>query len=129
MSNVPLLTLEKPPHGDRCNNCGACCQDQLCPLGFKLFGRWRGPCPALQRGAAGALTCGVVTSPRDYHPAACDAMSEAAVSRAAAVLIGAGAGCDALMVGEKVNVAFRAALRAKPMSIEAMVARKIWGFE
>lgn len=127
MSSVPARP--KPAHGQPCNGCGGCCQDRLCPLGFKLFGSWRGPCAALQHGIDGEYVCGLVAAPQRWNRPAVDQVGAAAVSRAAATLIGAGVGCDAVVAGERINIDFSNALRARPITMEVLVARSIWGFK
>jgi len=37
----------KPPYTHPCNNCGLCCQTQLCPVGEMAFPGATAPCPGL----------------------------------------------------------------------------------
>lgn len=120
----------KPPYGSPCNNCGQCCRDNLCPLGEHVFERWEGPCPALEEDSLGSR-CGLVASPRAYAPVRTSRFGARAMSGAAALLIGAGGGCDAQLEGEAVHpetrLKMREAARAIPMAaIEA--AARMWGF-
>lgn len=98
--------LNKPPHGSPCNGCGACCADQRCPLGKIVFGPGR-RCPALEMKLP-AFTCGLVENPQQYAPDVVAAHGKSVASKAAAYLIGAGLGCDALDRGELPNEAWRA---------------------
>lgn len=98
--------LNKPPHGSPCNGCGACCADQRCPLGKIVFGPGR-RCPALEVKLP-AFTCGLVENPQQYAPDVVAAHGKSVASKAAAYLIGAGLGCDALDRGERPNEAWRA---------------------
>lgn len=85
----------KPPHGQPCNNCGRCCDDQRCPSGVALFGPGS-RCPALTDGQ-----CGLILDPLKYAHGDADALRSAA-----SVLVGAGLGCDALLLGETPDPTF-----------------------
>lgn len=91
--------IEKPPIGDPCNGCGLCCRAQVCGLGSFTLGlvknygeRADGPCPAIVERDDGSITCGLVNRPKDYSPAARGSTHD--LRAAAAMLIGAGIGCD-----------------------------------
>jgi hypothetical protein len=104
---VVAMTLAKPQHGSPCNNCGQCCQDQLCPLATHIFGHRHGPCPALQPDGEDHV-CGVVRRPRQFVPVIVARHGHANTASAAAVLIGTGMGCDAMLAeGEDYDHAFR----------------------
>lgn len=102
--------LTKPPHGSPCNNCGQCCADQRCPLAQIVFGPG-GSCPALEMRLPSfgpSFGCGLVDHPERYAPGIVAASGKDTASRAAAYLIGAGRGCDALLRGERPDHAWRA---------------------
>lgn len=111
---------EKPPHGEPCNGCGGCCEASRCPLGAHVFGP--GPdCPALTDDG-----CGLVLTPRMFFPG-----SEAELRDAAALLIGAGIGCDALLEGELPNLSWRARLYryAARQGARLKRAKRAWGIK
>lgn len=101
--------MKKPAHGTKCNNCGQCCRAMRCPLGQMVFGPVRDEeaCPALDFKFPG-FTCGLVATPVKYAPAVVAKHGVEAARNAAALLIGAGMGCDALLVGETPNEEWRA---------------------
>lgn len=90
--------LTKPRHGQPCNGCGGCCAAQRCPLAQIVFGPG-GRCPALEVQLP-AFTCGLIDHPERYAPGVVTRHGARDAGRAAAVLIGAGLGCDALVEGE-----------------------------
>lgn len=114
--------MDKPPHGAPCNSCGKCCERELCPLGAALFKRWSGPCPALEEGR-----CGLVQHPERYAPVRAAAVGVVALSRAAAHMIGAGKGCDAVWEGELVNWGFRAWMIRQANHGRARRGLRLWG--
>jgi hypothetical protein len=97
------LLARKPKHGEPCTRCGICCIASLCPLAAHLFGDRPGPCPALRFDADHNSSCGLVVNPyeEDRPPDVAAAMSEAA-----AHLIGSGNGCDCRVNGEPGNPEF-----------------------
>lgn len=118
--------IPKPPHGAACNNCGQCCADVLCPLGSVVFKREVGPCPALET-SAGGWGCGLVLRPMRYAPAITAVAGVDRTARAAAFLIGAGKGCDALGHDEPPNDEWRAQIIAAPPDRrEVKEAMDIW---
>jgi len=98
--------LEKPAYGAPCNSCGRCCQDELCGLAKRVFGQRSGPCPALTEQSDG-FGCGLILTPEQYAPAASALHGANAMSKAAALLCAAGAGCDAQGFEEIVDEALR----------------------
>jgi hypothetical protein len=102
IGEAPHEMLErKPNYGTPCNNCGVCCFAFRCPLSQHVFKlKEQGPCPALQKTGDHVYTCGLVNSPQLYAPARAMSKGRAALSRAAAAIIGAGNGCDAHLVSE-----------------------------
>lgn len=98
--------LNKPPHGAPCNGCGGCCVAQRCPLGELVFGAGD-RCPALETRLPG-FACGLVEHPERYAPKVVARHGETRAAEAAAILIGAGLGCDAVVEGEAVNETWRA---------------------
>jgi len=120
--------LEKPAYGSPCNACGKCCQDELCALGTKVFGPHQGPCPALAEVSTG-FGCGLILTPQLYAPTATALHGEDAMSKAAALLCAAGAGCDAQGFNEAVDEAMRAKVLGATRSLpEAKIeqARQMW---
>jgi hypothetical protein len=104
---APEGTLPKPPHGSPCNGCGRCCLESLCPLGEHLFEKQEGPCPALQPAGQGRWECGVIIQPGVFALVQTLRHGAKRMSAAAALLLGAGHGCDAID-NEPVNEAFEA---------------------
>jgi hypothetical protein len=125
---------EKPRHGEPCNNCGACCQSTLCPLGSWVFHRdaydrpHRGPCPALELSGEG-YACGLITNPIAYDMKVVLLYGHEAASEAAAHLNGAGQGCDARFNGEPPNLEFYDRLLREDArrSRKTAKSKKIWG--
>jgi len=103
--------VQKPAYGSPCNNCGLCCRNELCPLGFELFGTWEGPCPAHETTPQG-FACGLVLNPQRYRRARTMSRGRAVLSQAALRLIGSGAGCDAVAEGEKPDLRERDRFKA-----------------
>src|SRR5215831_10585398 len=100
---VPRGDLErKPKHGASCNRCGLCCRATLCQLAQCIFARpaYPGPCPALRK-QGDNYHCDIVANPRAYSEGPADKLRDAA-----RIIIGAGAGCDALFNGEPADRAF-----------------------
>ena len=120
--------IEKPPHGRPCNGCGLCCEEEVCVLGRHVLRRAIGPCPALVKGPEGA-SCGLVTAPETYAPVISAIAGRDAASRAAAVLVGAGIGCDSQLDGEPSNEGFRAFMRRWRNSNRDLInnACNVWG--
>ena len=127
---VPKGTAaNKPPHGAPCNGCGLCCMTSLCPLASHHFkrGGLEAPCPALERTPAG-YTCGLIANPMTYARAIALEHGVEATSAAAAVLNGAGLGCDARLAGEQADPAFyrKAAQWDRERRREIIKAKRIW---
>jgi hypothetical protein len=118
----------KPPHGQPCNRCGLCCIDSLCPLAQHVFGFEFGPCPALSFDAGGS-TCGLVAAPATHALRKTLENGLAAMSEAAAHLIGAGHGCDARINDEPPDESFCRRLEEldRQKRAQTRVARKLWG--
>ena len=114
----------KPRHGQPCNDCGLCCVATLCELGRALFNQSAGPCPALRFDGLKRSTCNVVRHPEDY----CERgkIMPDTMSRAAALLVRAGQGCDARFNGEWRDPEFDAKLDAKDDPHAIAQARFIW---
>lgn len=113
------MVERKPPHGEPCTRCGLCCFITLCDLGREVFRREEGPCPALVFDQDGASSCRLIAEPtlRDRMRAA------------AAVVVGAGLGCDSRINGEPVNHAFELELALDDIARfdEINAARTLWG--
>lgn len=122
--------IQKPPHGDPCNNCGQCCQAVLCPLAQRFFG---GPeersCPALEQEVSGRFTCGLIAHPMVYAIRLTLLHGADRMAAAAAFLVGAGHGCDAQLEGERANEQFRAAMWKRRNPRLAAKHAKLWGVE
>jgi hypothetical protein len=84
----------KPPWGERCNGCGACCAAEPCPLSRLLLGHRSGPCPALVWvDARSNYVCGLAHAPSRYlswWPSSWNGIG----ARLARRWIAAGTGCD-----------------------------------
>lgn len=121
----------KPAYGAPCNNCGQCCEDQLCPLGQIHFKRLHGPCPAL--GFVGDVSsCGLVADPRRFAPVKTAVRGVSSMRDGAILLIGAGHGCDARLEHEPEDEAARRRMIAaveQRSAAERFAARKSWGIE
>lgn len=122
------MSIAKPPYGSPCNGCGDCCRNQLCPLAEKAFPAWMAPCPALvQQG--NKFVCGLVTHPERYAPVRAALHGLRTVGRTAALLTGAGLGCDAAH-DEPIDLVaqqrMRAACDATPRR-EVVIAMNVWG--
>ena len=122
----------KPKHGTPCNSCGWCCMVTRCILAQHVFNLSEfGPCPALTQTSATTYGCGLVVDPRKYVPARAASKGVAALRQAAAVLIGAGNGCDAGRQGEWRDRVYDAALEVRLRSAAHVKARRraklLWG--
>lgn len=86
---------DRPAYGSPCNGCGVCCKQEPCPLAVRVLrvSYESGRCPALEH-ADGAYRCGLVANPAKYAKARAMVKGKKALSDGAAVLIGAGFGCD-----------------------------------
>jgi len=125
--SVPREIMErKPPHGQACTRCGACCLVTLCPLGRALFGFEVGACPALQWDGDQSV-CGLVATPDRYRPTKARLHGRATLANAARHLIGAGQGCDARFNGEPRDPTFDAKLEATKDPRATRKARRAWG--
>ena len=100
----------KPRHGTSCNNCGECCKDVLCVSAVHVFKRTEGPCPAIQK-KENKFMCGLMMQPENYVPDLVMANGKEVIAKAIGILVGAGIGCDSLLVGEKADDRFRAQFR------------------
>lgn len=92
------MSIPKPAIGAPCNGCGLCCLAEVCSAGSFTLGlvdaygqRASGPCPALLPQTDGSFACGLVLRPKDYAPGKGASHD---LRQAAALMIGAGAGCD-----------------------------------
>jgi len=116
---------EKPPYGSPCNNCGLCCINQPCPLAFSVMNlhpNFQGRCPALRAD----MTCDIVAQPHHYSIGTVIQHGATKASDAAAVLIGAGIGCDAQLEGEETDPSIRERIRSTARHLPATQARIIW---
>ena len=134
MTNVVRVrraaALMKPPHGDSCNRCGACCEAALCPLAAFVLQRPQfgsGGCPALS-GEPGETICGMVADPARWSPVRTAIHGANAMQAAAYLLIGASDGCDARFNGEPINKAFNRKLERLDIKRADRLAdaRKLW---
>lgn len=91
--NEVAAFLPKPFYGDPCNSCGLCCFLSQCPISELAFGRRR-VCPAIEPMEGGGYGCGVMRDPGRYIQA--PGHSPEAVGEAVRMVLGAGAGCDAV---------------------------------
>ena len=117
---------DKPAFGSPCNNCGVCCRLHLCPIAETLFQRHTGPCPALIEGKG----CGLMIEPDRWSPIRAALHGSGKLSQAAALILGAGAGCDYQGPGERVTPEARQVLYAKARRASVRDvgrARAAWG--
>ncbi len=120
--------IAKAPHGTACNNCGLCCEIELCPLGAHLFKRWEGPCPALES-VGETKVCGLIAHPEVYAIARTLACGKQAMTEAAMHLVGAGFGCDGQQEGEPYNEEFGRRMRANRSPSRTRRALRVWGLD
>ena len=93
--------LKKPAFGAPCNGCGLCCKNSVCDLGQPIFGRLKGPCPALERDAnAPGYRCGLMVNPARYAPLRAKRYGARRLGEAARLLLASGFGCDARFLDE-----------------------------
>lgn len=96
------MLARKARHGRPCTSCGLCCSVQLCDMATAAFKRARdnrqGPCPALVW-TDGKSSCGLLTEPTK-HSARGYAVSHETATKAAALLVDPGVGCDMGMAGD-----------------------------
>lgn len=126
---VPRFIMErKPPHGQPCNRCGACCVAVLCPLAQAVFGFEPGPCPALEFDADQKSSCGLVAHPEQHAPLTTASYGRENASAAASHLIGAGNGCCARFNGEPEDKPFNRRLDEYDRQVRAKtaLAKRIW---
>jgi len=97
---LPSEAPDKPALGAPCNGCGLCCAAELCPLGRVMFGKSRGPCPALVWQAAERRhVCGLATKPA-AHLRRLPGFLAPLFARLARRWISAGSGCDSDVTAE-----------------------------
>lgn len=56
---LPMVTLQRPAMGARCNGCGECCAAAVCDLGLEVLPSAQAPCPFLRQ-HDGRFWCGVI---------------------------------------------------------------------
>ena len=61
-----LTVIQKPPKGQPCNQCGACCRYSACLLSIQLLNSWQAPCIALESLPDGRFACGLIVHPTKY---------------------------------------------------------------
>lgn len=118
---------EKAPYGQPCNSCGRCCAAGPCPLGRVIFGQERGLCPALVtiRGT-GKYFCGLVVAAPSFLPAAVARCGRIQTQSAAAFIISAGLGCDALDAGEAYDRGYADMMAEHLLNGEGMDESREW---
>ena len=97
---LPREAPDKPALGAPCNGCGLCCAAELCPLGRVMFGKSRGPCPALVWQTADRRhVCGLAVEPGAHLPRLPGFLAPL-FARLARRWISAGSGCDSDVAAE-----------------------------
>lgn len=133
---LPTPPPNKPPHGERCNRCGWCCQAVLCNLARHLFApsvpptrEVAGPCPALEEGVNGEHACGLAVHPATYAPVRAKAAGNATLRLATTTLIGEGIGCDSFSDQEPENEGYTWAVQRLRDERESQIraAWAVWG--
>lgn len=116
----------KPPHGEPCNGCGACCAAALCELAAAVFPSVNpeSECPALMHDGE-RYRCGLVADPLRFAPVRTAIHGAENMSAAAMLLTASGLGCDAQVSEEPENVAFLERMndyrtRARPLILPAL---------
>jgi hypothetical protein len=104
----------------------------VCAPGAAVIGKQPGPCPALEasKEKPNRWVCGIVASPARYSPIKAALHTEAALSEAFALLVGAGQCCDAIGPGEKPAQSMIAYVRgkvARTPTLRIRWARQLWG--
>lgn len=132
MALLPMISLPKPPHGAPCNSCGLCCLTETCGIGQALFSQKEGPCPALQPAGRGVWECGLIANPIAYSFVRVLEHGADKMAGAAAFLLGAGHGCDAVFSDdEPINVEFEESLAPDSMveMLLGLAAMTLWGMK
>ena len=108
-----MTVIPKPPFGGPCNGCGLCCRSEQCNLSVSAFGP-QVLCPAIIEQPGGTVGCGLVLFPAGVPllPGREDQVKAAAF----ALVLGSGAGCDAVGDDEADDPAVLAATEARAMS-------------
>lgn len=88
-----IPALPKPRPAAPCNGCGLCCIAERCPIALAVAGEGPGPCPLLERQGE-RFGCGMILDPARHAPALAEREGAEVLSAAAALLLGAGKGCD-----------------------------------
>lgn len=127
---VPRSVMErKPPHGQPCTRCGACCIVVLCPLAQAVFGFEQGPCPALEFDDDRNSSCGLIAHPEQHDPVRVAAYGRENVQDASRHLIGSGNGCCARFNGEPEDKPFNRRMDALDLQVAetTTLAKRVWG--
>lgn len=123
---------QKPPYGSPCNGCGVCCEEELCPIAHRIFGRWEGPCEILEDAGDGRRVCGLLAHPERHVPALVELVGAEIMRETTEALLGVGVGCDAQMEGEPADPAYEARMKAfakgSRVRVRAALGALIWGF-
>lgn len=90
MSAFVLLSTQKPPKGEPCNGCGACCQNEACLLSVNLLGSTAAPCIALEFDGE-QYRCGLVVRPSHYF--GLNRFADEYLRPNISMLLGVGKGC------------------------------------
>lgn len=89
---LQALAPVKPPEGQPCNGCGACCATEPCPLGMLLSRRLSGACAALRWSPPERrYLCGALAEPSQWIKGLPERWARHFVRR----WIAAGVACDA----------------------------------
>ena len=105
---------QKPAYGAPCNDCGRCCQHNLCIIAAIVLNGGRNAhmaCPALEWNEDGTSRCGMVRDPAAWAPEQTARHGVEKMQATGRRAIGAGIGCDWNEWDEPMPRGFRRALR------------------
>jgi hypothetical protein len=92
-----VTRLKKPYFGDKCNQCGYCCEQEPCSIAKDFLNCHDGPCIALEQLPDGRKICGMVQRPANYMfpTERVDLVRQKFLQKLFANALGVGTYCDA----------------------------------